>query len=642
MPASGRWSASLLAISTLVGFLTSTLPTIADPALAWELSRPPNAADIARIQTDGWASARDSLGLAITKAYVPASPARLSSSAAEAFGQWVDVWCITDMLAGTDTDATAAYVRLHAGRDAANRVVMRLAGVVPDPEETTLTPQEARTFVEKRPDLLKAWLPDPSAPSGQSLSAIAGPKVTAALIGDPNFRAAFLSSVEDSDHLPGVLRQLSEISSVHPEALRESPGLALAIATVFDELPPREWPHRQVKASDVPTDSLGAAERFAFWQESQRSGRLLNDLSKLSARDLVYVIDTTVPASELEWARKNVRESRGTFDRVFESVAYNTGRIARAEFVWPGGGYTLEAIRAQGGICVDQAYFAMLAGKARGLPTLFFTGHGDNGGHAWFGYLKGEGRWVLDCGRYANEKYATGTAWNPQTWRGVTDHDLRRMAGEGRGSGNPVAARRDLAVASAFERRGESAAASVAFDGAVRAAPDAWEIWEAKAGFLDRSGASSAERRAFWSAVTDQFRGDDDVVVRGQKELASLARDAGDAEGAEKIEESIVRRNRRDRGDLSVEVVATQLDTLLARGDLSAASDAHQSALRQLGRGASGDFFYRLTRPLATALMARGDRREAAEAVRAARRVLRPQAGSILDQDLRALETSAQ
>jgi len=39
-----------------------------------------------------------------------------------------------------------------------------------------------------------------------------------------------------------------------------------------------------------------------------------------------------------------------------------------------GGNYTLGNINKEGGICVDQAYFASIAGKARCLPTLYFFG----------------------------------------------------------------------------------------------------------------------------------------------------------------------------------------------------------------------------------------------------------------------------
>ena len=66
----------------------------------------------------------------------------------------------------------------------------------------------------------------------------------------------------------------------------------------------------------------------------------------------------------------------------------------------------------------------MIAGKARGLPTLFFTGQGADGGHAWFGYMKSDNRWELDCGRYKNQNYAVGQALDPQTWLPVSDHEL--------------------------------------------------------------------------------------------------------------------------------------------------------------------------------------------------------------------------
>ena len=83
--------------------------------------------------------------------------------------------------------------------------------------------------------------------------------------------------------------------------------------------------------------------------------------------------------------------------------------------------YTLEDIKNNGGICVDQAYYATILGKGRGIPTLYFHGQGASGGHAWFGYLSHGGKWELDCGRYESQNYPKGYAVDPQTWQRIDD-----------------------------------------------------------------------------------------------------------------------------------------------------------------------------------------------------------------------------
>ena len=79
------------------------------------------------------------------------------------------------------------------------------------------------------------------------------------------------------------------------------------------------------------------------------------------------------------------------FAKAFKSIQYDKPRLSAGVFSWPNGPYTLASISERGGICVDQAYFSSMSGKAKGIPTLTFVGQGSGGGHAWFGFLKGPG-----------------------------------------------------------------------------------------------------------------------------------------------------------------------------------------------------------------------------------------------------------
>jgi hypothetical protein len=109
-------------------------------------------------------------------------------------------------------------------------------------------------------------------------------------------------------------------------------------------------------------------------------------------------------------------------------VRYRMDRIANNQPVWTGKTYRLTDILTNGGICADQAYFATEVGKALGVPTLLFVGAGNDGRHAWFGYLDPKGDWKLDAGRYAEQRYVTGVALDPQTWRQLSDHELQFLA----------------------------------------------------------------------------------------------------------------------------------------------------------------------------------------------------------------------
>ena len=54
-------------------------------------------------------------------------------------------------------------------------------------------------------------------------------------------------------------------------------------------------------------------------------------------------------------------------------------RVQAGTFDWVGADYKMQTILQAGGICVDQGYYAVSAGKARGVPTLLFRGAGLDG-----------------------------------------------------------------------------------------------------------------------------------------------------------------------------------------------------------------------------------------------------------------------
>lgn len=620
--------------------LTLLLPGTGWKAFGFDLSRPPTPGDFAEIQRMGWAAARDELQKAIDKAYRPATLTQPSSSARPAFAAWVDIWRITALLATPEKESLAGFFSKHLFRDSLGKINFRPTGFAAPADATPLSSSEVREIVASSAELRRRLLPQDFVVSDAGiLGDRAGMELGKELIANPLLQKEFLNSLSDADCMPLVLEQLRQMREAAPEDFRKLPALAVAIAIVWDSPPPDDWPHHQVHSGEVPKQGMSAVDRFAFWVAAQKEKRLLSDPAALDAATLKFMVDAPVATDELLWAQKNVRQSKGSFDKVFSSIRYDRGRVAAAQFDWPHGPYTLEAIQKQGGICVDQAYFAMIAGKARGLPTLFFTGQGRDGGHAWFGYLKSENRWEMDCGRYENQNYSVGEAVDPQTWMPVTDHDLARMAGTARRVGDLAVARRDLALASGYRRQNESAKALAACDSALRTAPDVWEVWELKAELLRE--APAGEQKVFWEEAAVKFKNDADILARCQRELVALARAAGDETAAESHEKAIISHNRNARGDLSVAAAAQRLEEAMKAGDFEAADKVHRDALRTLARTGGGDLFYQMTRPLAFHYLERGDATEVRRLLDATRRALKPQAGSILDQELGLLEEKA-
>ena len=235
---------------------------------------------------------------------------------------------------------------------------------------------------------------------------------------------ACLENIQKEDRRGQVLEILSKMQTQAPQETKDLPILAVAIALVFDQPFPDKWPHHQVPASAVPREAVDPVQRLKEMAQLQGKRRYALNLPDLSVNELKFLIDHPLPDSEMEWARKNVTTSRSSFDKVFSSIRYDTIRIEKDEYVWPFPKYDLSEIKERGGICVDQAYYAAMVGKAKGIPTLFFVGQGDSGGHAWFGFLESPGRWENDCGRYQQERYTIGTALDPQTWKPITDTEL--------------------------------------------------------------------------------------------------------------------------------------------------------------------------------------------------------------------------
>ena len=141
------------------------------------------------------------------------------------------------------------------------------------------------------------------------------------------------------------------------------------------------------------------------------------------------MVDAAAPVAELAWSQQAVPFGLDGFEGTYQMIHYRTDRTANVSvMVWSGRPYTLPAIYEEGGICIDQAYFASEAGKARGIPTLLFNGAGQDGHHAWFGFLDGQNHWRLDAGRYAEQRLVTGIAIDPQSWTIISDHELQFLS----------------------------------------------------------------------------------------------------------------------------------------------------------------------------------------------------------------------
>lgn len=608
----------------------------------FDLRRVPTAQDVAAIRGMGWAVAADALEAKLASEWKPSHAAQAGSSGNAIFRQWqlLYQWC--RLLGTPEPEVLKTWLGRRVLRDPEkdNTLLVVPAGMALPTDRSGRPLPTAAELIDVgsvSPEILQALLPSDYTRHDGPVADRAREDFLAELAGDQEFLREFFRELKPDDFAPVALTRLEQLRRAHPGAWPAYRSLMLAFALVWDQREPSFWPHHQVPADAVPRSDEDVAERFDYFYRANESRKLEHDLRRLSVGELKFLVDAPVPRSEFEWAAKNVRGRRDQFDRVFETVRYNVPRAEKGVFMWPHGSYRLANIELNGGICTDQAYFASIAGKAKGIPTLYFAGQGSDGGHAWFGFLRGNGKWGLDAGRYQNQNYTVGQALDPQTWLPVTDHELLYLSGRAVRTPTHDAALGDLLMTDVFVRRGDTEAATKAAESARFHAPNFVAAWEAREKVLSESGDTAA-LRAHYAAAIEQFRREEDLRVRYQTRLAELERAGGDGQAARELEARMIRENRRERTDLSTAAGAEVLMRLAASGDYEAAMREYRTLTGRLGPQGGGNFFYEVVRPFVRQLQAAGREKDAQRALDVAERVMRFERGSILEREFTELE----
>ncbi len=426
-------------------------------------------------------------------------------------------------------------------------------------------------------------------------------------------RDVFLRALNPKDDQLRALELFVHLYVKYPDLVSAYPQLAVAFSIVFDQPFPSHWPHSQVPKSDLPREPMNLASRFADIVTASRARSLEFDLARLSVAELKFVVDHLLPKSEMEWARQNVSLRRSTFAKAFKSIQYDKPRLSAGVFSWPNGPYTLASISERGGICVDQAYFSSMSGKAKGIPTLTFVGQGSGGGHAWFGFLKAPGRWETDCGRYENQNYPVGNAIDPQTWEKITDDELDALA---RGEKNLTGFRAKAVDYFEWARANPNETFHrESLQRARKLHPGYVDVWRSEAKWVEKNEKDPREHRNFWNEWVNAFPQSVDLKIEGQKKLADAYEAMGNPREAEKIRNLIIRQNRSKRFDLGILAGAEQLLDHLENEDWKGAQKQYERLVRDFEKTAGGELFYKLIRPYVETLAEAGQATQARNAI---------------------------
>ncbi|HEV3272457.1 MAG TPA: hypothetical protein VGZ93_09775 [Candidatus Methylacidiphilales bacterium] len=412
----------------------------------------------------------------------------------------------------------------------------------------------------------------------------------------------FVEKLDPDDIKEQALKNLIRLSEATAADLHEYAALGVAYSLVFDEPFPDDWPHAQVSHDAVPIGDLDIVKRFQFYVQSNRAGKLDLNPTRLSFENLKYLVDSEVKLSELEYAQKNRIPYSGFADAFF-SIQYDHSRISNMKngsqtYNWPNPSYALADILDKGGICIDQAYYAEMIGKGRGIPTIRFDGYGVDGAHSWFGYMTSSGKWDLDCGRYEDQAYPKGFAVDPQTWRPIDDSVLQNIFKNG--ATNPDYQPAMTALAWARLHAGAASYPHILDD--ARAIMPEWSgTWRLQARLVD-AGGDLGVKKAFYQDWINQFGNYPEMKVEGQKRLY-LALKAADDPDADGVLKDIILQNRSEGFDLGIAASAETINEKLKAGDWDGARLVYERTVRDFGQEGGLTLYRKVVDPYITACL---------------------------------------
>lgn len=226
--------------------------------------------------------------------------------------------------------------------------------------------------------------------------------------------------VDEQDKASAVVRVAMELMTQRGAEVERFPSLAAAICVVHD-LP--EGSTYTMRVNENNPVGPGALAIFDFFVNN--AGTMFISPDRLPASSLVYVVDVSESVEQLQWAHNTYRTSPGIDQRFFEIMYdYEHYRQGKTKRVTEAGDYSLKQIKKYGGVCADQAYYAMSVAKACGIPSGYVVAKGADVSHAWVGFLEVRGRranWNFDAGRYPDYQNLRGNLRDPQTGGRVSD-----------------------------------------------------------------------------------------------------------------------------------------------------------------------------------------------------------------------------
>ena len=451
----------------------------------------------------------------------------------------------------------------------------------------------------------------------------------------PAMLSNFFENVSVYDCPVEVFAILKRLFEDDPMAFHQYYNLALAIAVVYDVPPPKNWPHGQVGPGLVANNLQDPVRVFRYFVDLDRRGCAYAPISQLPSNELKYLVDISATFEELEWAQRTQDRGLKRLPELYSSVHYRDDRIHVFTPIWNEGPYTLQAIQAKGGICIDQAYFTAQVGKALGVPTLWFKGAAMDLRHAWVGYFNSDNKWILDIGRSGQFSKST-IAWSidPQTWANISEQDLRFFEDRHLTKPKVHEALIHLAFARTYLMLNRSSEGERGLRECVQLDPLSAPGWDLLLLSLRRRQAGKDDQLKVLREALKAMKGMPDMETKYSLELCSVLRTMGRGEEADKESGRLATKYRTNRDDLSA-IQVSQILWAACQDDNASAQLSEYSQLMQKHAKNGGVIFMDIVvSPFVSYLISHGHKPEALQAVQIARGVLKVEPGGMIEKEL--------
>ncbi len=242
------------------------------------------------------------------------------------------------------------------------------------------------------------------------------------LLNNPDFTRELVFGMRFGVDIPEqVMAIVMRLQQYRGKQLNTYATLAAAICLVHDRPMKR---HINIVLTSPDPIAL-----FDYYASNER--RMVFGIREVPTELLIHVVDSIASIDDMHWALGKYAGDTQVGARFFD-IEYDYDHYLKGDtkkvMKW---GYTLPNILRYGGVCADQAYFAMSVGKSIGVPAIYTVGRSSEVSHAWVGFLQADRRgawWNFDTGRYEAYQGLRGNVFDPQTREMIPDSHISLLA----------------------------------------------------------------------------------------------------------------------------------------------------------------------------------------------------------------------